>query len=41
MQEFHDNFIPDIMEFIRCGNTELKKSAVECLTKALQYQYNS
>lgn len=39
--EFHEAFIPSLLDYIRGGNTEIRRAAADCLAKILQFQYSS
>jgi hypothetical protein len=41
LPEFHEAFIPSLLDYIRGGNSEIRQAGAECLSKILQYQYST
>lgn len=41
MPEFHESYFQSLIDYIKCGNAEIRFSAAECLVKILQHQYSS
>ncbi|CDW84144.1 serine threonine-protein phosphatase 4 regulatory subunit 4 [Stylonychia lemnae] len=39
--KLYDAMIPSLLEYIRGGNAEIRQASALCLSKILQYQYNS
>lgn len=41
LPEFHEAFLPNLLDYIKGGNAEIRQAAAECLSKILLYQYSS
>ena len=41
LPEFHEAFLPNLLDYIKGGNAEIRQAAAECLSKILLNQYSS
>eukprot|EP00347_Sterkiella_histriomuscorum_P008191 403346032 len=39
--EFHEAFIPSLLDYIRGGNSQIRQAASDCLSKILKHQYST